>query len=71
MSSRAATRRGRAVSRSGPWATTLPSIGSYDVLTHLAALQGVVDPDARVRSGQRTIEAVPACGRKPPYGSSA
>ena len=33
MSSSAATSARRAVSRSGPWAMTLPSIGSYDVLT--------------------------------------
>ena len=33
VSSRAATSARRAVSRSGPWAMTLPSIGSYAVLT--------------------------------------
>ena len=52
VSSSASTSARRAASRSAPWAMTLPSIGSYDVLTDLPALQRVVDAGAA--SGQRT-----------------
>ena len=65
-----ATSACRAVSRSGPWAMTLPSIGSYDVLTTwpLSSAWSTRMPSAL---GHRTRLVVPACGRKPPKESSA
>ena len=65
-----ATSAWRAVSRSGPWATTLPSIGSYDVLTTwpLSSAWSTRTPSP---AGHRTRLAVPAWGRKPPNESSA
>ncbi len=67
VASSARTSAWRAVSRSGPCAMTLPSIGSYDVLTTWPALERVVDPDAlagpshqagRAGLGQEAAEGV-------------
>ena len=69
VSSSAATSARRAASRSGPCAMTLPSIGSYDVLTTWPALERVVDADVAPASAPGSV--VPACGRKPPKESSA
>ena len=65
VASSASTSARRAVSRSGPWAITLPSIGSYDVLTTWPLSSAW---STRTPVGQRTRSAVPACGRKPPNG---
>ena len=68
VSSRAATSARRALSRSGPRTITLPSIGSYDVLTTWPLSSAW---STRPAAGQRTSVAVPAWGRKPPKESSA
>ena len=68
VASSASTSARRAVSRSGPCAITLPSIGSYDVLTTWPLASAW---STRTPVGQRTRSAVPACGRNPPNESSA
>ena len=58
--------RRRAASRSGPWTITLPSIGSYDVLTTCPVSSACVDPGPR--RGHRTRSRVPACGQEAAEG---
>ena len=65
VSSSAATSARRALSRSGPRTMTLPSIGSYDVLTTWPLSSAW---STRARAGQRTSVAVPACGQEPAEG---
>ena len=78
VSSSAATSASRADSRSGPRAITLPSIGSYAVLTTwpYSSAWSTRTPsgaacDRAVSAGQRTSSARPAWGRKPLNESSA
>ena len=66
VSSSAATSARRAASRSGPWAMTLPSIGSYDVLTTWPLSSACVDPGAGRASARG--RRVPACGQEAAEG---